>query len=65
MEKKQQPQTPKGTCVVFSCLEKINDLSIDQKEKERLTRKNEGNEKSLSMPWLLYFNPHLHLNDRF
>jgi hypothetical protein len=45
MEKKQQPQTPKGTCVVFSCLEKINDLSIDQKEKERLTRKNEGNEQ--------------------
>lgn len=29
----------------FSCLEKINDPSIDQKEKERLTRKNESNEQ--------------------
>lgn len=44
-EREQQPQTPKGACVVFSCLEKINDPSIGQKEKERLTRKNEGNEQ--------------------
>ena len=45
VKKEQQPPTPKGACVVFSCLEKINDPYIGKKEKERLTRKNEGNEQ--------------------
>ena len=45
VKKEQQSPTPKGTCVVFSCLEKINDPTIGKKEKERITRKNEGNEK--------------------
>lgn len=44
-EEQQQPQTPKGTCVVFSCLEKIDDPSIGQKQKERITRNHEGNEQ--------------------
>lgn len=44
-KEEQQPPTPKGGCVVFSCLEKINDNSITHEHKARITKKNLNNEQ--------------------